>query len=98
MMRKPKGKPHRITPKATDKRPTDPDYLTIDEFCSMFAISLSSWKHHRPYLRKIKFGVRTLIPREEALRYAESLAQPAEKARAPKGLKQPESGLSKGRI
>ena len=95
MRKPPKPSPHRVNAKVNGKRPSDPDYLTIDEFCSMFAISLKSWRHHRPYLRTIRFGVRTLVPRDEAFRYAESLARPAEKARV---LKQPEIAVSKGRI
>ena len=82
MRKPPKPSPHRVHAKVNGKRPSDPDYLTIDEFCSMFAISLKSWRHHRPYLRTIRFGVRTLVPRDEAFRYAESLARPAEKVRA----------------
>jgi len=73
--------------KAPVERGPDPEYLTIDEFCAMFAIHRASWAKHRPYLTTIQFGGRTLISREEVNRYIEALAKPAEKAGTPKGLR-----------
>lgn len=97
-MRKPKKRAPGRPPKAPVVRGPEPDYLTIDEFCVMFAISRSSWPTHRPYLKTIQFGARTLIPRAEVRRYIDSLERPAEKAGAPARLKHPEIGVSKGRI
>lgn len=61
------------------ERPADPAYLTIDEFCAMFAISRRSWPRHRPNLKTIHFGGRTLIEREDLRRYVDSLTRPAER-------------------
>jgi hypothetical protein len=88
-MRKPKKRPPGRPPKAPVERGPEPDYLTVDEFCAMFAISRSSWPKHRPYLQTIQFGARVLIPRAEVMRYINSLAKPAQKAGHPKGVVPP---------
>jgi hypothetical protein len=71
------------------ERGPDPEYLTIPEFCAMFSVSRKSWPRHRPFLKTIAFGGRTLISREEVRRYIESLEKPAQKSGAPKGLASP---------
>lgn len=69
-MRKPKPRRGRLN-----------EYLTIDEFCALFRISRkASWHQHRPFLKTVVFGGRTLIPRDEAKRYAESLSRPPRSA------------------
>jgi len=66
--------------RAPDRGPT-PEYLTIPEFCGLLAISRSSWHKHRPYLKTIQVGQRTLIKRAEVRRYIDSLERPAQKPR-----------------
>jgi excisionase family DNA binding protein len=73
------------------ERPPDPTYLTIEEFCVLVHVSKRTWKRHKPYLRTIRLGNRTLIARTEVERYLDSLSQPAQ-------IKQPEYGMSKGRV
>ena len=89
MRKKPTKRPRGRPRKATVERGPDPAYLTIDEFCTLFAISRQSWPTHRPYLKTIQFGNRVLIPRAEVDRYIDSLTRPAQKAGAPKRQKPP---------
>ena len=79
-------------------RPSEPDYYTIEEFCALFASTRKAWPTHKPYLKTIQFGPRTLIARTEVRRYVDSLERPAEKAGAPARLKHPEHAVSKARI
>jgi len=80
--KRPVGRPR----KEPIERGPDPAYWTIAEFCALFSISRKSWPRHRPYLKTIQFGARTLIPRDEVARYIESLERPAQKAGGPKRL------------
>lgn len=76
-------------PRRPAKVRDDPDYLTIPEFCALFQTSRKSWRRHRPFLKTIQFGNRTLIKRAEVERYIDSLEKPAEKAGAPEGIRPP---------
>jgi hypothetical protein len=78
-----KRPPHRPRKEPVVRGP-EPEYLTIDEFCAMTAVSRKSWPRHRQFLSTIKIGVRTLIRRSEARRYLSSLERPAEKATGPR--------------
>jgi excisionase family DNA binding protein len=57
-------------------RPVDGPYLTIAEFCALFGVSRATFhRTHAAGLRILKFGQRTLIPRADVERYAESLTR-----------------------
>lgn len=73
LTKRPRGRPR----KAPLERPAEPLYLTLDEFCVLIRVSRRTWQRHKPYLRTIKLGNRTLVARTEAERYIESLTQPA---------------------
>jgi hypothetical protein len=72
------GRPLGAKSKPVD-RPVDGPYLTIPEFCALFDISRATFNRHLARLRVLKFGRRTLIPREEAHRYGASLIREPER-------------------
>jgi hypothetical protein len=93
VLKRPRGRPRKkpaVPPSpAPGARETDPANYTIEEFCALFACTRKAWPTHRPYLKTIQFGPRTLIPRDEVRRYIDSLERPAEKGGVPPRLKAP---------